>query len=181
MASRWSPLARCGAACGVSLRPSEPFGLLGYSFCHSRESGNPGAPVCIPLSFTQCDKPTGGFAFNVCSRRAQIVNLQSIVRCSIFKRDLSRAIKRQGWERLCGVGEGLGLPPAAGARNARDHGAGNWQTALARAAFERTARRLPRDCAAVRTTVKQRGLQEREQPGALKNHPKCCFQYFWSG
>ena len=69
MASRWSPLARCGAACGVSLRPSEPFGLLGYSFCHSRESGNPGAPVCIPLSFTQCDKPTGGFAFNVCGSR----------------------------------------------------------------------------------------------------------------
>ncbi len=35
-ALRLSPLAGCGAACGVSLRPSEPFGLLGHSFCHSR-------------------------------------------------------------------------------------------------------------------------------------------------
>ena len=35
--------------------------------------------------------PLRGFAFNVCSRRTQIGNLQSMVRCSIFKRDLSRA------------------------------------------------------------------------------------------
>ena len=49
-ASRWSPFAGCGAACGVSLRPSEPFGLLGHSFCHSREGGNPGAPYCFRLS-----------------------------------------------------------------------------------------------------------------------------------
>ena len=31
-----SPFACFGATCGVSLRPSEPFGLLGDAFCHSR-------------------------------------------------------------------------------------------------------------------------------------------------
>ncbi len=30
----------------------------------------------------------------------------------LFKRDLSRAKKRQGWERLCGVGARHGLLPA---------------------------------------------------------------------
>ena len=37
-----------------------------------------------------------------------------------------------------------------------------------RGEYKRTARRTPRDCAAVRTTVKQRGMQERRRPGALK-------------
>ncbi len=81
------------------------------------------------------------------SNRKSVIEC-SIVRCSIFKRDLSRAIKRQGWERLCGAGQAEFFVPAAGARSARDHGAGFTKTGLARAAFERTARRAPRERAA---------------------------------
>ncbi len=60
-APRLSPFACFGATCGVSLRPSEPSGLLGYSFCHSRtrlcgyrrgwKSGVPSS--CPHLSFPQ--------------------------------------------------------------------------------------------------------------------------------
>ena len=55
---------------------------------------------------------------------------------------------RQGWERLCGAGQAEFFVPVAGARSARDHGAGFTKTGLARAAFERTARRAPRERAA---------------------------------
>jgi len=47
---------------------------------------------------------------------------------------------RQGWERLCGAGQAEFFVPVAGARSARDHGAGFTKTGLAQAAFERTAR-----------------------------------------
>ncbi len=46
---------------------------------------------------------------------------------------------RQGWERLCGAGQAEFFVPVAGARSARDHGAGFTKTGLAQAAFERTA------------------------------------------
>ena len=36
------------------------------------------------------------------SEFCQFANQRSIVRCSLFERDLSREKKRQGWERLCG-------------------------------------------------------------------------------
>ena len=59
---------RTSRACFPS-RPSEPCrltrtfasfggGLLGHSFYHSRESGNPGDPVCLSLSFPQCVSPS---------------------------------------------------------------------------------------------------------------------------
>ncbi len=53
----------------LALAPRSPAaslggGLPGHSFCHSRESGNPGDPVCLSLSF-----PQYGFAFNVYSSR----------------------------------------------------------------------------------------------------------------
>ncbi len=71
--------------------------------CHSRESGNPGAPYCRSLSFHEFRNPpppvipakagiqalrfaflyhsrNAVFAFNVHSRRTQIGNLQSIIR-----------------------------------------------------------------------------------------------------
>ena len=53
------PPARARAPAGIR----DPFELA--PICHSRESGNPGYPVCLPLSFPQC-----GFAFNVYSSRA---------------------------------------------------------------------------------------------------------------
>ena len=93
--------------------------------------------------------------------------------CSIVDTRFMARQTRQGWERLCGVGEGLGLPPAAGARSARDHGAGIWQTGLPRDAFKRTARRLPREWWPVQkrsVVLMQRPLRrsrhERRQPGA---------------
>ncbi len=59
---------------------------------------------------------------------------------SLWPRDLSRAKKRQGWERLCGAGQAEFFVPVTGARSARDHGTGFTKTGLAQAAFERTAR-----------------------------------------
>ncbi len=83
------------------------------------------APFGRSIEMTPC--------FNVCSRRT------SIVRCSIFKRDLSRAPKRQGWERLCGDV----APPACRSR-VTDSGKPHCcvcRPRAGRAAFERTARR----------------------------------------
>ncbi len=80
--------------------------------------------------------------------------------------------KRQGWERLCGAAKAAFFVPAAGARSARDHGAGFTKTGLSRAAFERTARRLPRERRRVQkrsAVLKQPPVREREQPGARKN------------
>jgi len=48
---------------------------------------------------------------------------------------------RQGWERLCGEAKAVFFVPAAGARSARDHGAGFTKTGFSQTAFERTARR----------------------------------------
>ncbi len=80
---------RCfGATRGVSSRPSEPCrlarpfaspggGLLGHSFCHSRESGNPDAPYCRSLSSYEFRNPApiyhsrnAVFAFNIYTSRA---------------------------------------------------------------------------------------------------------------
>ncbi len=61
----------------------------------------------------------------------------------------------------------VGLPWRRGDRQEATPATPTGQERAARA-FERTARWLPRDCAAVQTIVKQRGLQEREQPGAQK-------------
>ncbi len=65
-------------------------------FCLSRQSGIPPCMNCPCRDFSVA--PFGRFiemipSFNVCSSRMQIGNLKSIIRCSVFKRDLSRAIK----------------------------------------------------------------------------------------
>ena len=82
---------------------------------------------------------------------------------------------RQGWERLCGEAKAVFFVPAAGARSARDHGAGFTKTGFSRAAFERTARPAPREWrqAGGRSVVPKRlpmrrRRHERERRGALK-------------
>ncbi len=75
---------------------------------------------------------------------------------------------RQGWERLYGEAKAVFFVPAAGARSARDHGAGFTKTGLSQTAFERTARRRHVNAPPEEPKVKAGGRREREQPGALK-------------
>jgi len=46
----------------------------------------------------------------------------------LWTRDLLRAKKRQGWERLCGEGAKVFFAPALGAPGGRDHSAGHAKT-----------------------------------------------------
>ncbi len=96
----------------------------------------------------------------------------------LWTRDLSRAKKRQGWERLCGEGQAEFFVLAAEASPLRqeDSGAGFTKTGLAQAAFERTARRARREWWPVQkrsVVLMQRPLRhsrpERRQPGARNN------------
>ncbi len=65
------PVPAC-AGTGSGGNPGAPYcrSLLSHEFrnpaasCHSRESRNPGNPVCLPLVFPQC-----GFAFNIYTSR----------------------------------------------------------------------------------------------------------------
>ncbi len=97
------------------------------------------AALGVLRSPREAANPLRGFAFKVCSRRTQIGNLKSVVRCSIFKRDLSRAIKRQGWERY--EPKGCRRPAVAGWLTVGSRTATHCGPRAARGEFKRTARR----------------------------------------
>jgi len=75
--------------------------------------------------------------FKVDERKSEILN--RLFGFGIQARFIARQT-RQGWERLCGEAKAVFFVPAAGARSARDHGAGFTKTGFSQAAFERTAR-----------------------------------------